>query len=96
MSLQGSSPLLLDRTLRRTSASPRSPRPGSLVERVEIFPDRSPDFGESGPVDRLGAISRALLVRIRLDQAGIEGEAFTANKTFLDAAPDRRLEQLEQ
>ena len=97
MTLQGSSPLCRwigpwDEL--RLHLAGRTP--GRLVERVEILPDRPPGFGESGPVDLLRALGGALLVRIRLDQAGIDGETLTTHQAFLDAAPDGRLEQFAQ
>ncbi len=39
---------------------------------------------------------RVLLVRIDVNQAGINSHALTADKTFLDAARDCRLEQVTQ
>jgi len=70
--------------------------PGGFVERVEILADRAPCAGEIVPVDRLGSFRGALLVRIGLDQAGIDREAFPTHEPLRDAAPDRRLEQLPQ
>jgi hypothetical protein len=37
-----------------------------------------------------------VLVRVRLDQAGIDGHALAADQAFLDAAGDGRLEQMTQ
>ena len=48
------------------------------------------------PVDLLRPFRRALPVGVGPDQAGIDREALAADQPFLDAAPDRRLEQLAQ
>jgi len=37
-----------------------------------------------------------LLVRVRLDQAGIDGHALAADQAFLDAPRDGRLEQVAE
>ena len=52
--------------------------PGSLVKRVEILPDRAAGRRHRLPVDRFRPFRRTLLVRVRLDQAGIGREAFAA------------------
>jgi len=68
--------------------------PGGIIERVEIFLYRPPGLGHGFPVDGLRPFRRALPVGVGPDQAGIDGEALTANQSFFDAAPHCRLEQL--
>src|SRR5271154_5242693 len=48
------------------------------------------------PVDLFRGFCGALLVRVRLDQAGVGGEAVAADKPFSNAAPHCRLEQFAQ
>jgi hypothetical protein len=83
---------LLDRTLRQTLASPRWPPPCGIIKRVEIFPDGTAGLHEMVPIDSFRTFGRALLVRICLDQAGIDSEPFASDKTFVDAALCRGLE----
>jgi hypothetical protein len=59
-------------------------------------PESSDGFLPLPPVDRLRPFRRALLVRIRLDQARIDGKAFAADTTLFDATSYRHLEQFAQ
>jgi hypothetical protein len=70
---------------------------GGLVQRVEILANRA------GCICRVNACRvpvffrcGVLLVDIRLDQAGVDDHALTADQTFRDAAHDSRLKQMAQ
>jgi hypothetical protein len=52
--------------------------------------------GEIVPIDRLRPFGGTLAVGVGPDQAGVDREAFAADKPLVDAALDRRLEQLTQ
>src|SRR5688572_10874039 len=67
-----------------------------LIKPVEVLPDRPPCLGESGSVHPVGCISRALLARIRLDQAGVDGKSPSTREALVNAAPDDGLQQLAQ
>src|SRR2546430_9876661 len=70
--------------------------PGSLIQGIEIFPDGSARPGDGLPVDIIRPGSRALLVGIGSNQAGIERKGSPVDQPFGDAAPDHSLEQLAQ
>src|SRR5438046_2723521 len=70
--------------------------PGSLIQGIEIFPDGSARPGDGLPVDIIRPGSRALLVGIGSNQAGIDRKGSPVDQPFGDAAPDHSLEQLAQ
>ena len=67
-----------------------------IIERRQIVPDRAYGVFRDGPAIPIFARKRPLLVGIRCDQAGIAGKAFSADKPFIDASLDGRLEQMAQ
>src|SRR6056297_3787089 len=70
---------------------------GGFIQRVEILANRTGRISRVNP-RRVPVVlrRRVLLVGIRLDQAGIDCHALTADQTYLDAPRDRRLEQVSQ
>src|SRR4029079_18097430 len=70
--------------------------PGRLIQGIEIFPDGSARPGNGLPVDIIRPGSRALLVGIGSNQAGIDSKGRTINQPFCHAASDHGLEQLAQ
>jgi len=70
--------------------------PGSLIQGVEIFPDRPARPGYGLPVNIVRPGSRALLVGIGGNQAGIDRKSGPVDQPFRHAAPDHGLEQLSQ
>ena len=70
--------------------------PGSLIQGIEIFPDGSARPGDGLPVDIIRPGSRALLVGIGSNQAGIDSKGRPVNQPFCHAASDHGLEQLAQ
>ena len=68
-----------------------------LIQRVEILANRAGRVGRVNPCGvPLLLRRRVLLVRIRLDQAGIHRHALTTDQTLRDAACDGRLEQVAE
>ena len=70
--------------------------PSSLIQGVEIFPDGSARPGDGLPVNIVRPSSRALLVGISRNQAGIDRKSGPLDQPFCHAAPDHGLEQLSQ
>src|ERR1700693_5661770 len=67
--------------------------PGGVIERVEIFPHGAPRRRPLLPIDLIGACKRALLVGVSRDQAGVDGETFTADQALGDRALHHQLEE---
>src|SRR5467141_4938857 len=70
--------------------------PGSLIQGIEIFPDGSARLGDGLPVYIIRPGSRALLVGIGSNQAGIDSKGRPINHPFCHAASNHGLEQLAQ
>ena len=66
--------------------------PGSLIQGIEIFPDGSARPGNGLSVNIVRPSSRALLVGIGGNQAGIDRKSGPLNQSFCHAAPDHGLE----
>jgi hypothetical protein len=69
---------------------------GCIIERVEILAHRPARRRHRFPIHPFGRAGRALLVGIRLDQAGICRETLTTNEPFRYAAGDGCLEPFTQ
>ena len=59
--------------------------PGSLIQGIEIFPDGSARPGDGLPVDIIRPGSRALLVGIGSNQAGIDSKGRPITTTVVDS-----------
>ena len=68
--------------------------PCRAVECVDLLLDRAAGLGHRRPFNPLRRYRRALLGRIRRNQARMDGKSFNADKILLNAAAYRRTEQL--
>ncbi len=67
--------------------------PCRAVECVDLFLDRAAGLGHRRPFNPLRRYRRALLGRIRRNQARMDAKSFDADKILLNAAAYRRIEQ---
>ncbi len=66
--------------------------PGGVIELVEIFPNGAACHRQLRPIDLIRAGKRALLVSVGRDQAGVDGETFTADQALSNRALYHQLE----
>jgi NAD(P)-dependent dehydrogenase (short-subunit alcohol dehydrogenase family) len=70
--------------------------PGSLIQSVEILPDRSTRPGNGLPVHLVRPSGRTLLIGVSGNQAGIDRKSAPVDQPFCHAAADHGLEQFAQ